>query len=120
MFSFLLTNFFTFSSFVWLDASEPWQFGFQSIVRPVMEGIFNFHNHVMFFLIGFGVIFFILLVRCLSFFRIGNNTTKKKILIKINFFLQILFCFFKKKFIFFGQKQKCCELKIFIEFCSQN
>lgn len=99
MFLFLSTNFFTSSSFVWLDAAEPWQFGYQSVATPVMEGVIN---HTMLFLIGVGVIFFILLVRCLFFFRIGDNATKEKIMIKINFFLQAMFCFFKKKIIFFG------------------
>jgi len=49
MFLFLSTNFFTASSFVCLDAAEPWQFGFQSAATPIMEGIINFHNHIMFF-----------------------------------------------------------------------
>jgi cytochrome c oxidase subunit 2 len=76
MFLFLSTNFLTSSSLVWLDAAEPWQFGFQSAATPVMEGIINFHNHIMFFLIGVGVFVFWLLFRCLSFFSTDNNTNK--------------------------------------------
>lgn len=56
MFLFLSTNFFTSSSFVWLDAAEPWQFGFQSAATPVMEGIINFHNHIIIF------IFFVIII----------------------------------------------------------
>jgi hypothetical protein len=59
MFLFLSTNFFTSSSFVWLDAAEPWQFGFQSAVTPVMEGIINFHNYIMLFFIC--ILFFIII-----------------------------------------------------------
>ena len=76
MFSLLLTNFLSSSSFVWLDAAEPWQFGFQSAATPVMEGIINFHNHIMFFLIGVGVFVFWLLFRCLSFFAADSKTKK--------------------------------------------
>jgi len=47
MFLFLSTNFFTASSFVCLDAAEPWQFGFQSAATPIMEGIINFHNDII-------------------------------------------------------------------------
>jgi len=76
MFLFLYTNFFTAPSFVCLDAAEPWQFGFQSAATPVMEGIINFHNHIMFFLIGVGVFVFWLLFRCLAFYSADNNTNK--------------------------------------------
>ena len=34
-----------------MDAAEPWQYGFQDPGTPVMEGIINFHHDVMFFLI---------------------------------------------------------------------
>jgi hypothetical protein len=95
MFLFLSTNFFTSSSFVWLDASEPRQFGFQSVATPVMEGIINFHNHIMFFLIGVGV--FLLLFRCLF----STELLRETLSLKIIFLLQTMFCFFKKKLIFF-------------------
>jgi len=76
MFLFSSINVFTSPSFVWSDAAEPWQFGFQSAATPVMEGIINFHNHIMFFLIGVGIFVFWLLFRCLSFFSADSNTNK--------------------------------------------
>ena len=74
MFLFLSTNFFTSSSFVWLDAAEPWQFGFQSAATPVMEGIINFHNHIMFFLIGVGFFVFWLILFFSSFYFLCLKT----------------------------------------------
>jgi hypothetical protein len=76
MFSFLSTNFFTSPSFVWLDAAEPWQFGFQSAATPLMGGITNFHDHIMFFPIGVGVFVFLLLFRCLSFYSADTSANK--------------------------------------------
>jgi hypothetical protein len=37
------------TNFTLSDAAEPWQFGFQDPATPIMEGIINFHNHIMFF-----------------------------------------------------------------------
>jgi cytochrome c oxidase subunit 2 len=37
-----------------LDSAEPWQTGFQDPATPVMEGIINLHNDIMFFLIVIG------------------------------------------------------------------
>ena len=34
-----------------LDAAQPWQLGFQDPATPIMEGIVEFHNHLMFFVI---------------------------------------------------------------------
>ena len=45
--SFIYTNFFT--SFSNIDASSPWQLGFQDPATPVMEGIITFHHDLMFF-----------------------------------------------------------------------
>ena len=47
---FLLALFFgTFLSFS--DASTNWQLGFQDPATPYMEGITNFHNNIMFFIV---------------------------------------------------------------------
>ena len=47
----LIVTFLIFSTtFAFNDAPEPWQFGFQDPATPIMEGIINFHNHIMFFL----------------------------------------------------------------------
>lgn len=42
---------------VFLDAAEPWQLGFQALA-PLMEGIINFHNHIMFFRVGDTVLYY--------------------------------------------------------------
>ena len=33
-----------------LDAAQPWQFSFQDPATPIMEGIIEFHNHLMLFI----------------------------------------------------------------------
>jgi len=38
-----------------------------------MEGIINFHNHIMFFLVGTGIFVVWLTGRRLSLYNIGNN-----------------------------------------------
>ncbi len=35
----------------YLDAAENWALSFQDPATPIMEGIINFHNHIMIFLI---------------------------------------------------------------------
>jgi len=39
-----------------LDSAEPWQTGFQDPATPVMEGIINLHNDIMFFLVVIGTL----------------------------------------------------------------
>jgi cytochrome c oxidase subunit 2 len=39
------------TSLFFMDAAEPWQYGFQDPGTHVMEGIINFHHDIMFFLI---------------------------------------------------------------------
>jgi len=58
------------------DAPEPWQVGFQSPATPIMEGIINFHNHIMFFMIGVGVFVIWLLGRCLVLYSSSTNSKK--------------------------------------------
>jgi cytochrome c oxidase subunit 2 len=71
----LLTTFFN-ENFVFMDAAESWQLGFQSPATPVMEGIIHFHNHIMFFMVGVGVFVMWLLVRCLSLYGENSNISK--------------------------------------------
>lgn len=52
--------------FLFLDAPERWQFGFQDPATSIMEGIIDFHNHVMFFLILVVILVFYLLYSCLE------------------------------------------------------
>jgi cytochrome c oxidase subunit 2 len=61
---------------VFMDAAEPWQLGFQDPATPIMEGIINFHNHIMFFLTAIGVMVFWLLARCLIIYNAETNTDK--------------------------------------------
>jgi len=60
------------------DAASSWQLGFQDPATPVMEGIFNFHNDLMFFIVMIAIFVTILLARCLFFF----NEKNKKIISK--------------------------------------
>lgn len=72
---FFLTFFFHNSlNNILLDAPVEWQIGFQAPATPIMEGIINFHNHIMFFAVGIGVFVFWLLTRCLIQYNIYKNT----------------------------------------------
>jgi cytochrome c oxidase subunit 2 len=55
------------------DASSPWQLGFQDPATPIMEGIINFHNHIMFFLVVIGFFVMWLLARCLMLYSEDTN-----------------------------------------------
>jgi len=46
---------------IFCDAPESWQIGFQDPATPIMEGVLNFHNHLMFFLVAIGLFVFYLL-----------------------------------------------------------
>jgi len=56
------------TSFALNDSPEPWQFGFQDPATPIMEGIINFHNHIMFFLTVIGIAVMWLLGRCITLY----------------------------------------------------
>ena len=57
------------------DAAEPWQLGFQDPATPIMEGIIEFHNNLMFFITLIAVFTTWVLGRCLYFY---NSTAHKK------------------------------------------
>lgn len=57
----------TFVSFS--DAATNWQFGLQEPATPYMEGIINFHNEVMFFLVLVVIFVSWLLVRCITLYN---------------------------------------------------
>jgi len=67
-----------FLPFCFLDAAKPWQIGFQDPATPIMEGIINFHNHIMFFL--FIIVTFVswLMFRCLCLFIETPNSKVEK------------------------------------------
>jgi len=64
MFEFIETSLYSLLNFlvnlvkvneVYLDASERWQLGFQQPATPISEGILNFHNDLMFFIVVIAV-----------------------------------------------------------------
>lgn len=62
-----------FSHIIFCDAAEPWQLGLQDPATPVMEGIINFHNHLMFFMVFIAMFVFWMLSRILAYFTIEKN-----------------------------------------------
>lgn len=50
------------------DAASFWQMGLQDGATPIMEGIINFHNHIMFFIVVIVVFVSWLLFRCVFLF----------------------------------------------------
>jgi hypothetical protein len=58
------------TTIVTMDAPQPFQIGLQTPATPIMEGITNFHNHIMFFLVGIACFVFWLLYRCLALFAV--------------------------------------------------
>jgi cytochrome c oxidase subunit 2 len=50
------------------DAATPWQLGFQDPATPTMEGIINFHNDLMFFIVAITAFVGWLLFRCIYLF----------------------------------------------------
>lgn len=55
------------------DAARFWQLGFQDPATPIMEGIVDFHNHIMAFLIPVGIFVIWLLYRCLAYYSYSGN-----------------------------------------------
>mmetsp|Transcript_37378 Transcript_37378/g.63663 ORF Transcript_37378/g.63663 Transcript_37378/m.63663 type:complete len:283 (+) Transcript_37378:272-1120(+) len=68
-FTIFLLSFFLVSKKTNLDSADFFQLGFQDPATPLMEGVVNFHNHIMLFLVGVGVFVIWLLARCLSLYN---------------------------------------------------
>lgn len=64
------------TSQTYLDAAEPYQYGFQDPATPVMEGIMQFHHDLMFFLICIVISVMWLLARCVQKFATTQETTR--------------------------------------------
>jgi cytochrome c oxidase subunit 2 len=62
-----------FNKIFYFDVPEYWQIGFQDPATPVMEGIINFHNDLVFFLIIIVVFVTWILARCIFFFNEKQN-----------------------------------------------
>jgi len=60
---------FLFNFYSFADASTSWQIGFQDPATPYMEGILNFHNIIMFFIVGIVIFISWLLFRCLTLYN---------------------------------------------------
>jgi len=60
---------FLFNFYSFADASISWQIGFQDPATPYMEGILNFHNIIMFFIVAIVILTSWLLFRCLTLFN---------------------------------------------------
>lgn len=56
-----------------MDAPNFWQLGFQDPATPIMEGIVDFNNHLMVFIVPITIFVFWLLYRCLSFYSYQGN-----------------------------------------------
>ena len=71
---FLIFNYFCSSSLiVFLDASQPWQLGFQEAATPIMEGIVKLHDDVMLAMVFIGGVVFWLLFRALYLFDANRH-----------------------------------------------
>ena len=55
-----------------MDAPLHWHLGFQASGTPIMRGIINFHNHIMFFVVGIAIFVFWLMFSCLYKFNEKN------------------------------------------------
>jgi cytochrome c oxidase subunit 2 len=56
------------------DSAEPWQVNIQDPATPIAEGMFFFHNYLMFFLIAIGV--FVLWMLCCSIYYSSEKQIK--------------------------------------------
>jgi cytochrome c oxidase subunit 2 len=71
-------NFYNFNlsftaNYVLMDASEPWQLGFQDPASPIMEGIIDFHYDLMFFIIVICIFVLWMLLSCIHLFKSDFN-----------------------------------------------
>lgn len=61
------------TNFAFCDAPEPWQLGFQDPSTPVMEGIIEFHNNLMFYISLIVIVVSWVLARCVYFYNSDTN-----------------------------------------------
>lgn len=59
--------------FIYMDAPENYQIFFQDPATPIMEGIINFHNDLMYYLIVIGCFVSYLLYKCLDLFYFNKT-----------------------------------------------
>jgi len=66
--SYKLVTLFVLSQTSFADAPRPWQMNLQDPATPIMEGIINFHNHIMIFLTAIVVFVAWLMARAVILF----------------------------------------------------
>jgi cytochrome c oxidase subunit 2 len=76
--SYKLTSLLILCQISFSDAARPWQMDLQDPATPIMEGIVNFHNHIMFFITVIVVFVSWLMVRCIYLFDESVNTKAEK------------------------------------------
>ena len=74
--SYKIINFLAFTAFC--DAAEPWQLGFQDPATPSMEGMIDFHNYIMIFVITIGLFVLWMLYQVFVFFNEGGSKFRLK------------------------------------------
>jgi cytochrome c oxidase subunit 2 len=56
-----------------MDAASPWQLSFSDPATPIMEGIMNFHNDLMFFIVAITIFVLWMLLRCIMLFSASTE-----------------------------------------------
>jgi len=57
------------------DAARPWQLMFQDPATPVMEGVIDFHNDLMFVVVFVGIFVGYVLMRCVQLYTRCTSCT---------------------------------------------
>nr|YP_006073027.1 cytochrome c oxidase subunit 2 [Nitella hyalina]AEH42842.1 cytochrome c oxidase subunit 2 [Nitella hyalina] len=63
----------------YMDAAEPWQYGFQDAATPMMQGIIDLHHDIFFFLMVILIFVLWMLVRVLWHFHYKKNPIPERI-----------------------------------------
>lgn len=71
-----------------MDAPVPWQLGFQDPATPIMEGIINFHNYLMIYIVLVAVAVAWILFRCIVLYT--ENTKQSRTLFTHSTLLEIV------------------------------
>lgn len=74
----LKTIIFNFFTITMCDAAESWQIGLQDPASPAMEGMINFHNYIMIFLISIGTFVLWMLYKVINNFKENVNVVSEK------------------------------------------
>lgn len=62
-----------FSQISQMDVAGPWQLSFSDPATPIMEGIINFHNDLMFFIVAITIFVLWMLLRCIMIFSASEK-----------------------------------------------